>query len=375
MTIRPTLPGGDQSALRHLNTRRVLQVLCDGPPLTISGVAQVAGLSRPTAQAILTTLTDSGLLRPDGHDIVKTGGRPAQRYRFNAAAGLLAGIDIGAHAVSVRIADLNGVLQAGMRRAIPADLPAGERLQTALTLLDRALSDQSASGQTTRLWAAGVGTAGIVDSGGAVRLSVAIPGWTGVDLAEEIGRRLDCPVVAMKDANLAVLAEHRHGAGREVSHILYVHAGHRLGVGLLIDGRPFTGGTGAAGEIGRHPGLGWEDAPARLLAAAGADAIEAVFARARHGEQRALSAVDGFAQALANGIGAMVLAMDPRLIVIGGGVAKAGTTVLDPIARHLASICYEVPDLQISALGEDAVTIGAIEVARDQVRVELFADS
>ncbi|GAA2800147.1 ROK family protein [Nonomuraea dietziae] len=85
--------------------------------------------------------------------------------------------------------------------------------------------------------------------------------------------------------------------------------------------------------------------------------------------------MDGFARALANGIGAMVLAMDPRLIVIGGGVAKAGTTVLDPIARHLASICYEVPDLQISTLGEDAVTIGAIEVARDRVRAELFTDS
>ncbi|MBB3732707.1 ROK family transcriptional regulator [Nonomuraea dietziae] len=370
MTIRSTLPGGDQSALRHLNTRRVLEALYDGPPLTISGVARVTGLSRPTAQAILASLTDSGLLRPDGHDMIKTGGRPAQRYRFNAAAGLLAGIDIGAHAVAVRIADLNGVLQTGVRRAVPADLPAGERLQTALTLLDQALPHQ-----TARLWAAGVGTPGIVDSGGAVRLSVAVPGWTGVRLAEEIGRRLDCPVAAMKDANLAVLAEHRHGTGRDVSHVLYVHVGHRLGVGLLIDGHPFTGGTGAAGEIGRHPVLGWEEAPSRLLAEAGAGAVEAVFARARQGEQRALSAVDGFARALANGIGAMVLAMDPRLIVIGGGVAKAGTTVLDPIARHLASICYEVPDLQISTLGEDAVTIGAIEVARDRVRAELFTDS
>ncbi|GAA2800142.1 ROK family transcriptional regulator [Nonomuraea dietziae] len=226
MTIRSTLPGGDQSALRHLNTRRVLEALYDGPPLTISGVARVTGLSRPTAQAILASLTDSGLLRPDGHDMIKTGGRPAQRYRFNAAAGLLAGIDIGAHAVAVRIADLNGVLQTGVRRAVPADLPAGERLQTALTLLDQALPHQ-----TARLWAAGVGTPGIVDSGGAVRLSVAVPGWTGVRLAEEIGRRLDCPVAAMKDANLAVLAEHRHGTGRDVSHVLYVHVGHRLGVG------------------------------------------------------------------------------------------------------------------------------------------------
>ncbi|MBE3010647.1 ROK family protein [Microbispora sp. NEAU-D428] len=374
MTIKETLPGGDQSALRHLNTRRVLQTLYDGPPLTTSGVARATGLSRPTVQGILTALVDTGLLKPDGHDIVRTGGRPAQRYRFNVDAGYLAGVDIGAHAVSVRVANLNGTPFAGARRAVEAATGAAERIEAAAQLLRQTLPADRG-----RLWAIGVGTPGIVDAAGVVRLSVALPGWTGIRLPEEIGERFGCPVTAMKDTNLAALAEHRVGAAQDSSDVLYVHVGHRLGVGLLVGGRPFTGGTGGAGEIGRHPVLGWEQAPARLLADAGLaatvdeNASEWVFTRARRGDEGAVKAVDAFARTLADGIGAMVLAVAPQMIVIGGGVARAGTVVLDPIRRHLAEVCYEVPPLAVSALGEDAVNIGAVEAARDHVREQLFS--
>lgn len=363
------LPGGDQSALRHLNTRRVLQLLYSGPAMTVTAVANATELSRPTVQAILTSLVDSELLRLDGHDAAKRGGRPAQRYRFNSDAGLVAGIDIGAHTIAVRIATLGGTLVAAVRRAVPADAGHATRVDLAIDVLTSAVPAGSGP-----LWAATVGTPGIVDEHGVVRLCVAIPEWTGVALAEEIGSRLGCPTTAMKDTNLAVLAEHRVGAAQNVPDALYVHVGHRLGVGLLVDGVPFTGRSGSAGEVGKHPAFGWEEAPGRLAADAGLsdagseEASERIFARARQGDSLPLAAVDTFAKTLAGGIGAMVLAMDPRLIVVGGGLARAGAVIVDPIRKHLSDICYDVPPLALSALGEDAVAIGALEAARDQVR-------
>jgi predicted NBD/HSP70 family sugar kinase len=370
MTIGDALPGGDQSSLRHLNTRRVLRLLYEGPSLTISGVARVTGLSRPTVQGILTSLVDARLLALDGHDTVPTGGRPAQRYRFAGEAGQLAGLDIGAHAISARVTDLAGRQMAAARTAIDPGLTARQRIDAAVELLARIRPQGSPA-----LWAAGAGSPGIIDDG-VVRLSVAIPGWTGIRLAEELGERLGCPVTAMKDANLAVLAEHRVGSAQGVAHVLYVHAGHRLGVGVLVDGRPFTGGSGAAGEIGRHPGLGWSTAPDKLLSDAGvgpgANSIEWVFSQARKGDRDAITAVGAYARALAQGVGAMALAVDPQLIVVGGGIARAGAAVLEPMRSHLADVLYEVPELAISALGDEAVAIGAIEAARDRVRAELF---
>jgi predicted NBD/HSP70 family sugar kinase len=369
--ISKFLPGGDQSALRHQNKRRVLRELYEGEALTISAAAKATSLSRPTSQAILTALVDDGLVVLDGFDQVKTGGRPAQRYRFDAHAGRLGGIDIGAHSVAVRVANLEGAPLGAARRSIDTKLSREARLDAAATLL------RETAGEGPPLWAVGVGTPGVVDAKGVLQLNVALHDWSAVSLAEELSDRLGCPVQAAKETNLAALGEHRNGAAQGVANVLYVHAGYRIGAGILVDGKPFTGGKGWAGEIGRHPGLGWSTAPAKLHGDLGldpaTDATAEIFARANQGDQKALRAVDTFAKTLAAGTGAAVLVLDPQLIVLGGGIARAGRAILEPIRRHLTDVCYNVPELALSALGEEAVTIGATEIARDHLREALFA--
>lgn len=361
------LPGGDQSALRHLNTSRVLQLLYEGTPLTTNAIAQVTALSRPTVRGIVTALVTERRLALDGQDATRTGGRPAQRYAFDFDAGRLAGIHIDSDGIGVRITDLGGTPLAEAHRPTPAALDPDERLREAAGLVREHLP---ADGPP--LWAAGVGTPGIVDARGSVRLSVAIPQWSGVHLADQLHELLRCPVVAMKDTNLAVLAEHRTGAARGTSDVLYVHLDNRLGVGILVDGRPFTGRTGAAGEIGRHPRLGWKDTPAKLGGGPG-EARHMVFTRARHGDPAARATVDSYARAVADGIGAMVLAVDPQLIVLGGALAGAGPAVLEAVREQLSGICYEVPPLTLGALTAGAVAVGGVEAARDLARGRLFA--
>ncbi|WP_331748849.1 ROK family transcriptional regulator (plasmid) [Streptomyces sp. NBC_00984] len=369
MTDTEVPPGGDQSSLRQLNTSRVLHLLYDGVPLTINALSRVTGLSRPTVRGIVTTLLEAGLLRPDGRDAARTGGRPAQRYAFDHSAGRLAGLHFDVDGIWVRVTDLAGESAVTAHAAVSADATPEQRIDAATTLVRNQLPSPE-----TPLWAVGAGTPGIVDSAGTVRLSVVIPGWTGIELARELGERLGCPAATAKDTNLAALAEHRIGAAQGTPDILYVQMGSRLGVGVLVDGLPFTGRTGAAGEIGRHPELGWQDAPAKLFAASGSardseeEAGVLVFARATHGDPEARAAVDAYASTLADGIGAMVLAMDPRLIVLGGALAKSGAVVLDPIRHRLTEICYEAPPLALTALVDDVVSVGGVEAARDLVR-------
>ncbi|MFC7615438.1 ROK family protein [Actinokineospora soli] len=154
-----------------------------------------------------------------------------------------------------------------------------------------------------------------------------------------------------------------------------MHVGHRLGVGLLVGGTPFVGRTGAAGEIGRHPVFGWNEAPGLLAAAA--DRLPTPIRTsgcwpAPRGATGPVAAFDAFAASLASGIAAVSLSVDPSLVVIGGGVTRAGGWILDPIRRHLAELCYDAPALALSTLGDDAVNTGAVEVARDRLRSHLF---
>jgi predicted NBD/HSP70 family sugar kinase len=368
------LPGGDQSALRHLNTSRILRILYDGGPLTVNALARVTGLSRPTVRGIVTALLDTGLLAPAGQAAARTGGRPAQRYAFDRSAGVLAGVRFDTEGVWVRLTDLSGEPVARGHRHLPADAGPAERLDAAAAVVGERVAERKVP-----LWALTAGTPGIIDASGVVRVSAAIPGWAGVRLGQELSTRLGCPVTTVKDTNLAALAEHRIGAARGTSDLLYVQMDRRLGVGVLVGGLPFTGQSGAAGEIGRHPGLGWEEAPARLAAASGSrhdphdEAGALTLTRALHGDPDAQAAASTYARTLADGIGAMVLAVDPRLIVLGGSLAAQGTALLEPIERRLEEICYEVPPVALTALTEDAVTAGAVEAARDLVRERMPA--
>ncbi|MFC7615437.1 helix-turn-helix domain-containing protein [Actinokineospora soli] len=127
-----------------------MQFLYESRSQTVSSVAKETGLSRPTVVAILNSLVDVGMLAPDGHDAVPTGGRPAQRYRFRRETGLLAGIDIGAHAVAARVTDLGGALLGTARRQVAGDTAPHDRIAAAAALVAQVIGDDPRP-----LWGAG----------------------------------------------------------------------------------------------------------------------------------------------------------------------------------------------------------------------------
>lgn len=86
------------------------------------------------------------------------------------------------------------------------------------------------------LWAVGVGSPGIVEAGGEVRLGTALPGWTGLALGERLQRSFRCPVLVENDANLAAVAEHWKGAAVGTDDVVFVLAGLSPGAGSLIGG-------------------------------------------------------------------------------------------------------------------------------------------
>lgn len=97
-----------------------------------------------------------------------------------------------------------------------------------------------------------------------------------------------------------------------------------------------------------------------------------VFARAREGDKRALAAMDRFIQRLVHDVAALVLALDPELVVIGGWAAGLDG-VLEPLRRELARYCLRPPKVALSRLGEAAVATGAVRLALEHVEEQLFA--
>ncbi|MFB4281940.1 ROK family protein [Nonomuraea sp. MTCD27] len=357
---------GDASLLRKVNTQVTLRALRRAGVATLTQLGRVAGLSRQTVEAVLDELGERGYVRevPPDEGVM---GRPARRFGFRADAGYVVGVEIGAEAIVAALADLNGEVVAWERAGVSGDAAAHERLEvaerTALTCVD------AAGVARRRVWAVAAGTSGIVDRSGRVSLSITLPGWTGVDLAGLAGRWFGCTALAANDANLAALAEHWRGGAQHASDVVYVLIGHRAGAGVLIGGRLHPGRNGAAGEIGTLRQVGWEDAARELVKdASAAEVFEAALA----GDRDALRRVDRYAENLAVGASALALAIDPDLLVLGGGYARAGDVLLEPLRRHLAELCVSAPEVAASTFGDEAVALGAVRLALDHVEREVL---
>ncbi|WP_055590317.1 ROK family protein [Peterkaempfera griseoplana] len=371
--------GGDSSLLRRINSAVTLRALRDGRELTLTRLVGDTGLSRPTVEGVIEGLVESGLVAEVDHsqDSARQRGRPARWFRFRSEAGHVLGVEIGVHSVRAVLADLTGRVTASCARPVDEALEADDRLGAARTLVAELLRRAGVSRDS--LWAVGIGTPGIVDGEGTVRLGTAMPGWTGLELGSRLRRSFRCPVLVENDANLAAIAEHWQGAAAGMGDVVFVLAGLSPGAGSLINGRLHRGFGGAAGEIGALHLLGREATPERLLSTTGKPlnpldeaAVARVLRLAREGDEVARGAMDRFLQRLVHDVAALVLAIDPEIVVVGGWAAGLDG-VLEPLREQLGRFCLRAPEVALSALGEDVIALGALRVALDQVEEQLFA--
>ncbi|AWL31035.1 ROK family protein [Streptomyces albidoflavus] len=373
------MTGGDPSLLRRINSAVVLHALRGTECATLTEITRVTGLSRPTVEGVVEGQIEAGLVVEVAAEegAARRQGRPARRFRFRAEAGYLLGLEIGSHRVSAVLSDLDGRILGTSQKPVLASAPADERLERLRATVADLLRRTGVSRQAVR--AVGVGSPGIVEADGTVRLGTALPEWTGLELGERLRRSFRCPVLVENDANTAAVAEHWKGAAAGSDDVVYVMAGLSPGAGSLIGGRLHRGFGGAAGEIGALHLLGRGETPETLLSTNGEplhpldeQAVAAVFADARDGDTQAQAALDRFVRRLVHDVAALVLALDPEVVVIGGWAAGLDG-VLEPLRKELARYCLRTPRVALSVLGEAAVATGALRLALDHVEEQLFA--
>jgi glucokinase len=242
--------------------------------------------------------------------------------------------------------------------------------------------------------AVGVGFGGPVDRRtGRIARSYQIEGWEDFDLADWLSHEAGVPVAVDNDANVAALGEAARGAGAGSDPVFYAALGSGAGGGLVSRGDVYPGAPPGEAEFG-HLRLdrdgntvesrcsGWAvDARIRRLAEGGARGpLASAAAGAPGGEAEhlaaALKAGDAEArQVLADVAGDLAFALShvvhlfhPQVIVLGGGLSLVGEPLRDAVARglprHVMAAFHPVPAVRLAALGEDAVPVGAVELAR-----------
>lgn len=237
---------------RMHNRSLVLQTLFHAGAMSRADLARETGLTRVTISDLVAELISEGFILERGTREVSGPGKPAILLTLDTAGHCIVGIDLSADtSFTGAVLTLDGDIVA--RSAVPVPAERADVLDTVITLI-RGLLDTPHG----RVLGIGLGVPGVVDDQGVILTSPHL-GWNDFDLAGDLEREFDLPVLVANDANAAVLAEYTFGGAG--SDVLLIKVGRGVGSGLLSSGQPMSGAHFAAGEIG-HVTVGTDGGPA-----------------------------------------------------------------------------------------------------------------
>lgn len=275
--------------------------------------------------------------------------------------GLGLAIDVGGTTIKGELVDRSGTVLATERAATPH---ADEAVAAIAGVGDRLLA--RASGPVV---GAGVVVPGLVDPARGVATYSANIGWRDLPIVERLVERWDLPVRLGHDVASAAVAEATYGAGRGESDVCFVVIGTGVAAVVVAGGRLVTGHRGEIAEIGHL-----RVRPGTRCACGGDGCLEAVAsasAIAARYEERTGTAVTGAEdvasrlagdpvarevwqqaiEALADGLATLALVVAPGVVVVGGGLAAAGSDLVEPLDRELKQRTRVVAPARVTVAG------------------------
>ncbi|MEE1613317.1 ROK family transcriptional regulator [Microvirga sp. CF3016] len=239
--------GSNPERNRSHNRRVVLDVVRRLGPVGRMEISRHAHLSTQAVSNIVDDLVADGLLIKTGR--LRAGrGLPPLQFAVNPDGGMTAGIEIAADHVSTLLIDVGGRIRAQRTLPIQQNDP-----QTVLPVIKAEIEAAQAQVESPvpQLFGAGVVMPGPFNVEGMTSVGpTTLAGWLDFDAVAHIGDMLGAPITLENDATAAAVGERLHGAAKDLKNFCLIYFGQGLGLGIMIDGRPYRGANGNAGEIG-----------------------------------------------------------------------------------------------------------------------------
>ena len=244
----------------------------------------------------------------------------------------------------------------------------------------------------------GIGVPGPVKSNGVVNRCVNL-GWGIVNVEEELGSLTGLKIKVGNDANVAALGEMWQGGAKGCKDVIMVTLGTGVGGGIIVDGKIVAGFNGAGGEIG-HITVNHDEIEAcncgqygcleQYTSATGIVRVakrklaktsektnltnytnltaKDIFDEAKAGDDIAIGLVDEVCEILGAALSNMACVVNPEVIVIGGGVSKAGNILIENIQKHYIETAFFAcrdTKFALAGLGNDAGMYGCVQMLLD----------
>jgi predicted NBD/HSP70 family sugar kinase len=368
----------------------ILRTIKERGTISRTDLQHLTGLSWGTITNTTRDLLNRNLIREEGAFSTKAGRKPVC-LAINPSTHSLVGLDVGYGIVRCLVLNLAGeTLAYEEARFEPGDLPATV-LERGAAMVKRSLALPAVASRMCL--GVGVAVPGYLDvKRGVVRFISRMPVWKDVPVREQLQRMIDTVVRVEHDPNCLALAERWFGEAGRAEHVLCLHLGDGVGMGILTDGQVYRGSQQFAGEFGHMtidptgPACSCGDhgcveaycsvpalrefvaskperqsAALRDIFAKSAPTIAQMAAAAHHGDEAAKSGFERLGTYLGIGVANLVDLFNPDLIVLSGPMTAAPELFMPGLGREVEkhACAHSSRQMLISRLGERAMAMGA----------------
>ncbi|NOW87165.1 glucokinase [Clostridium beijerinckii] len=300
------------------------------------------------------------------------------------------GVDIGGTTVKLGLFETEGTLLEKWEIKTRKEEKGKYIIKDIVETIENKLNENNIS--KTEVLGIGIGVPGPVKEDGTVLKCVNL-GWKVFNIVDQVNKLVKLPIKAANDANVAALGEMWRGGGKGYKNAVMVTLGTGVGSGIIVDGKIISGSNGAGGEIGHIKvsdneteccGCGNKGCLEQYASATGIVSLankalkntktksdlknfgnlsaKDIFDSAKAGDELALELVDDFGNRLGKALANIACVIDPEIFVIGGGVSKNGSFLIESITKYFKENAFHISrntKFELAKLGNDAGIYGA----------------
>lgn len=393
-----TIKTADKGLIRKINNTIILKIIREKGPVSRADIAKITGLNPATVSNNVNTLLESGIVVETGSG-ESSGGRKPILLQLNAGAFHVIGVDMGMSKVMTAVTDLEG-------NVIKKVTLYFEDKSTRKYIIDRIKQSiydiMSESGfEGSSYIGIGIGVHGLVDPENGISIYAPAFNWRNVNIKEIMEEEFNLPVYIDNDARVMALGERWFGAAQNVDNFILINVGSGVGSGIMINGELYRGATFGAGEVGHiciadnGPKCNCGNYGCLEVMASGPALVkrmvsyikmggstmitglvednltkingEIIYKAALMGDTAAVNVLEETGRYVGLAVSNLINILNPRLILIGGGVSMAGDFILRPLVEvaRRKSMKDAGENVQIipAALKENCGVVGAATLA------------
>lgn len=388
------MPAKASELIKKINNLTILNTVREKEPVSRADIAKITGLNPATVSSNVNELLKSGFVIETGSG-ESSGGRRPVMVQLNSRAFHVIGVDMGISKVKTAVMDFGGKIS----QKCVIHYPEETNERVIMCIIKQSIHNVMEKSGTDigSIMGVGVGVHGIVNSDEGISVYAPAFRWRNVDIKSILKDEFDLPVFIDNDVRAMALGEMWFGAAKGVDDFVFINIGSGIGSGIMIGGEPYKGTSFGAGEIGH---ISIDDSGPKcncgnygcLEVMASGPAIarrmisqikmgkntlvtrlvnddlskvngEAVYEAAKMGDAVATDILQETGRYIGIAISSVINILNPRLILIGGGVSMAGDFIFKPLIEVAKKKSLKDSGENVSilpaGLKEDCGVIGA----------------